>query len=128
MLGTGFIPKQHLLLHYARVIRFQEHCTSCQQLCEHQQNNGCRSVEHHQFLCRQENTYKDEYFHGHASYIDIDFLNEYKVLLVEAFGDDETYETLKWFRCNNYMYKNGLVISHQSNLYEITQILYVQKQ
>lgn len=139
--NVDLIPKQHFMVHYSRVIRqmgplahmsmmrFESKHKYFKNIVRNGSNfaniNKTMAVTHQQFQFRQSNTYQDILRNGRLLETDQELLDNMKVLLNEFFCDGTIYHSLRWFRCNNYLYKNGLIISYQSNLYEIYEILYV---
>lgn len=144
LFNSNLIPKQHIMLHYSRVIRlmgplvhmdmarFESKHKYFKNIARDTNNfvniNKTMAVAHQQFQCRQGNTYEDIIKNGRLLQTEEDFANDHKEILDEFFCEGTVYHSLKWFRCNNYQYKKGLIISYLSNLYEIHTILYVEKE
>lgn len=144
LFNVHFIPKQHFMVHYARVLRSTGplvHMSMARFESKHKffknqirnANNFVNmiktmAVAHQQYQCRQNNTYEDIFKNGRLLKIEEDFYINHREILDAFFCDGTIFHTLHWFRCNSYDYKNGLIISYQSKLYEIYQILYVKEE
>lgn len=138
-------PKHHFMVHYSRVIRqmgplvhmgmmrFESKHKFFKNIARGVNNfmniNKTLAITHQQFQCRQsDDTYTDILQNGRLLRFEEDIFNNHKDLLNDIFNCDVVYNRVRWFRCNNYLYKNGLIIIHQSKLYEICEILIVNEE
>lgn len=137
--SKNLIPKQHFLLHYARVIRTVGPLRFFQMLrfdAKHQtfkihrhatKNfvalNKSLGFQHQKLLSITGATYKDEIRHATLKVISNEtLLKQLKDLNLF----DSAFET-KYLHVNNYKYQRGLLIVHQNSFFEIVHIIKVKE-
>lgn len=132
-------PKHHLLIHYCRVIRtmgpliymsmmrFENKHKNFKNHVKRSNNfmniNKSLALQHQQFICKQENSYKNEITTGAKTPITDDFINNHDMFESQITNGKPIF-ILKWLRCNG-TFKKGLLIINQSVVFEIDKILWV---
>lgn len=132
-------PKLHLLTHYSRVIRSMGPIVHMSMMrfeskhkyfkdCVKKSNNFMNinkslALNHQRFMCKQTNSYVEEFASGSKKAVHEDFLNKNSEMF--AGKKNDTCE-VKWLRCNGIIFKKGLLILNESVLFEIVKILFVE--
>lgn len=133
------IPKHHLLTHYCTVIRQMGpviHMSMMRFENKHKffKNNIKRTSNfmnpnkslalHHQaFICKQENTYRDDIETGAKLILTEEFFIDNARIFANNNIDTDGICEVKWLRCNGITFKKGLLVLNGFMLFEIVKIL-----
>lgn len=138
-LGHNFIPKIHFLLHYPRVIRlmgpivfmsmlrYDRKHHELKQLSTRNFKNINQSIayKHQELLCMRGISMADDVEFGASSPVTDDEKESLEKHF--ALNISEIYE-VKSMTINNYNYRKNLFITHESNMYQIENVLIADSQ
>lgn len=138
--GRNLIPKLHFMTHYATIVRkmgpivymsmmrYERKHNVLKDFIRASRNfvdiNKTMAIKHQQQLCTNGYDFKNDIEHGVSTALDEPFLVAYRELLQISFGPElNAVKQAKWLSINNFEYRAGLLIVHESNFHQIKNIL-----
>lgn len=133
----NLLPKHHFTTHYTSIIRamgplkpmsmirFESKHKTLKNFVKRNHNfkniNKSLAIKHQQLMSRCENTYDQQITCGKAIKSDLGSILE----SFPEISDNVIIREMKWLQYNSYRFRPGLLILHNTDLYEIERLLTV---